>query len=148
MVHQCPEYANLQELQLTLQTLSDLTKTMLDAFHGNDHKLSLAWTRNSKPLSVAKSASSAHSASTLKITSAAERKRRNRIEKSRLRSLNKMAGLPKQNARKPLFRFTRIYIAHAFDRGDRTARLCHSAGPTRRLLFAAQRAQAPAIEFK
>ena len=40
MVHQCPEYANLQqELQLTLQTLSDLTKTMLDAFHGNDHKL-------------------------------------------------------------------------------------------------------------
>ncbi|MFL6308079.1 MAG: hypothetical protein ACJ72H_31480 [Candidatus Sulfotelmatobacter sp.] len=39
MVHQCPEYANLQqELQLTLQTLSDLTKTMLDAFHGNDHK--------------------------------------------------------------------------------------------------------------
>ena len=114
MVHQCPEYANLQqELQLTLQTLSDLTKTMLDAFQGNDHKLSLAWTRNSKPLSVAKSASSAHSASTLKITSAAERKRRNRIEKSRPRSLNKMAGLPKQNARKPLFRFTRIYTAHA-----------------------------------
>jgi hypothetical protein len=73
---------------------------------------------------------------------------RDRIEKSRLRSLNKMAGLPKQNARKPLFRFTRIYTAHAFDRGDRTARLCHSAGPTRRLLFAAQRAQAPAIEFK
>jgi hypothetical protein len=37
MVDQCPEYANLQhELQLTLQTLSDLTKAMLDAFHGND----------------------------------------------------------------------------------------------------------------
>jgi hypothetical protein len=65
MVDQCPEYANLQqELQLTLETLSDLTKTMLDALNGNDHKLSLAWTRNSKPLSVAKSASSAHSAST------------------------------------------------------------------------------------
>jgi len=37
MVDQCPEYANLQhELQLTLQTLSDLTKAMLDAFRGND----------------------------------------------------------------------------------------------------------------
>ena len=65
MVDQCPEYANFQqELQLTLETLSDLTKTMLDTFNGNDHKLSLAWTRNSKRLSVAKSASSAHSAST------------------------------------------------------------------------------------
>lgn len=37
MVDQCPEFANLQhELQLTLQTLSDLTKAMLDAFRGND----------------------------------------------------------------------------------------------------------------
>jgi hypothetical protein len=37
MADQCPEYANLQhELQLTLQTLSDLTKAMLDAFRGND----------------------------------------------------------------------------------------------------------------
>jgi hypothetical protein len=37
MIGQCPEYANLQhELQLTLQTLSDLTKAMLDAFRGND----------------------------------------------------------------------------------------------------------------
>jgi hypothetical protein len=37
MSDQCPEYANLQhELQLTLQTLSDLTKAMLDAFRGND----------------------------------------------------------------------------------------------------------------
>ena len=35
MADQCPEYANLQhELQLTLQTLSDLTKAMLDAFRG------------------------------------------------------------------------------------------------------------------
>jgi hypothetical protein len=30
----CTEYANLQrEAQLTLQTLSDLTRAMLDAFH-------------------------------------------------------------------------------------------------------------------
>ena len=37
MADQCPEYANLQhELQLTLQTLSDLTKAMLDAFRGKD----------------------------------------------------------------------------------------------------------------
>lgn len=37
MADRCPEYANLQhELQLTLQTLSDLTKAMLDAFRGND----------------------------------------------------------------------------------------------------------------
>jgi hypothetical protein len=33
----CQEYANLQhEVQLTLQALSDLTKAMLDAFHGAD----------------------------------------------------------------------------------------------------------------
>jgi hypothetical protein len=37
MAEQCQEYANLQhELQLTLQTLSDLTKSMLDAFRAND----------------------------------------------------------------------------------------------------------------
>jgi hypothetical protein len=37
MADQCQEYANLQqELQLTLQTLSDLTTAMLDAFHAND----------------------------------------------------------------------------------------------------------------
>ena len=37
MAHQCQEYANLQhELQLVLQTLSDLTKAMLDAFRAND----------------------------------------------------------------------------------------------------------------
>ena len=37
MADQCQEYANLQhELQLTLQTLSDLTKAMLDAFRVKD----------------------------------------------------------------------------------------------------------------
>jgi hypothetical protein len=37
MAEQCQEYANLQqELQLVLQTLSDLTKAMLDAFRAND----------------------------------------------------------------------------------------------------------------
>ena len=37
MAEQCQEYANLQhELQLTLQTLSDLTRAMLDAFRAND----------------------------------------------------------------------------------------------------------------
>jgi hypothetical protein len=37
MPEQCQEYANLQhELQLVLQTLSDLTKAMLDAFRAND----------------------------------------------------------------------------------------------------------------
>lgn len=37
MADQCQEYAHLQhELQLTLQTLSDLTKAMLDAFRAND----------------------------------------------------------------------------------------------------------------
>lgn len=37
MPDQCQEYASLQhELQLTLQTLSDLTKAMLDAFRSND----------------------------------------------------------------------------------------------------------------
>lgn len=37
MAEQCQEYAHLQhELQLTLQTLSDLTKAMLDAFRAND----------------------------------------------------------------------------------------------------------------
>jgi hypothetical protein len=37
MADQCQEYANLQqELQLVLQTLSDLTKAMLDAFRAND----------------------------------------------------------------------------------------------------------------
>ena len=37
MAEQCQEYANLQqELKLVLQTLSDLTKAMLDAFRAND----------------------------------------------------------------------------------------------------------------
>jgi hypothetical protein len=48
MAEQCPEYANLQhELQLTLQTLSDLTKAMLDAFRANDRN---AFTRLDKEL--------------------------------------------------------------------------------------------------
>jgi hypothetical protein len=35
MANKCPEYANLQhEVQLTLHTISDLTRAMLDAFHG------------------------------------------------------------------------------------------------------------------
>jgi hypothetical protein len=34
MANKCAEYANLQhEVQLTLQTLSDLTRALLDAFH-------------------------------------------------------------------------------------------------------------------
>ena len=37
MANKCPEYANLQhEVQLTLHTLSDLTRAMLDAFHNCD----------------------------------------------------------------------------------------------------------------
>lgn len=48
MADSCPEYANLQhELQLTLQTLSDLTKAMLDAFRANDRS---AFTRLDKEL--------------------------------------------------------------------------------------------------
>lgn len=48
MADQCQEYANLQhELQLTLQTLSDLTKAMLDAFRANDRN---SFTRLDKDL--------------------------------------------------------------------------------------------------
>ncbi len=37
MANQCPEYRNLQhELQLILQSLSDLTQAMLDAFRADD----------------------------------------------------------------------------------------------------------------
>ena len=40
MANQCQEYASLQhELQLTLQALSDLTKSMLDAFRANDRNV-------------------------------------------------------------------------------------------------------------
>ncbi len=51
MADQCQEYANLQqELQLTLQTLSDLTTAMLDAFRANDRS---AFARLDKELELA-----------------------------------------------------------------------------------------------
>jgi hypothetical protein len=50
MAEQCQEYANLQqELELVLQTLSDLTTAMLDAFRANDRG---AFSRLDKELEI------------------------------------------------------------------------------------------------